>query len=42
MKIAVIGIGAVGSVIAREMMMLPHDITLFGRSRKEGFTIGRR
>lgn len=39
MKIAVIGIGAVGSVIAREMMMLPHDITLFGRSRKEGFTI---
>ncbi|WP_342389149.1 2-dehydropantoate 2-reductase N-terminal domain-containing protein [Salinicoccus bachuensis] len=39
MKIAVIGIGAVGSVIAREMKMLPHDITLFGRSRKEGFTI---
>lgn len=39
MKIAVIGIGAVGSVIARELMMLPHDITLFGRSRREGFTI---
>lgn len=39
MKIAVIGIGAVGSVIAREMMMLTHDTTLFGRSRKEGFTI---
>ncbi|MCG1008775.1 hypothetical protein J4760_01775 [Salinicoccus sp. ID82-1] len=39
MKIAVIGIGAVGSVIARELKKLNHDTTLFGRSVKEGFTI---
>ncbi|MFC3419641.1 2-dehydropantoate 2-reductase N-terminal domain-containing protein [Salinicoccus hispanicus] len=39
MKIAVIGIGAVGSVIARELKKLNHDTTLFGKSVKEGFTI---
>ncbi|GAB3070279.1 2-dehydropantoate 2-reductase N-terminal domain-containing protein [Salinicoccus sesuvii] len=39
MKIAVIGIGAVGSVIARELKKLNHNTTLFGKSIKEGFTI---
>lgn len=39
MQIAVIGIGAVGSVIARELKKLNHDTTLFGKSVKEGFTI---
>ncbi|MFB9861306.1 2-dehydropantoate 2-reductase N-terminal domain-containing protein [Salinicoccus siamensis] len=39
MKIAVIGIGAVGSVIARELKMLDYDTVLFGRQPKSGFTI---
>ncbi|GAA3719521.1 oxidoreductase [Salinicoccus jeotgali] len=39
MKIAVIGIGAVGSVIARELNMLDYDTVLFGRQPKSGFTI---
>ncbi|WP_411844128.1 2-dehydropantoate 2-reductase N-terminal domain-containing protein [Salinicoccus sp. HZC-1] len=39
MKIAVIGIGAVGSIIARELKQTGHDITLFGRTERQGFTI---
>lgn len=39
MRIAVVGIGAVGSVIARELKKTEHAVTLFGRRQRTGFTI---
>ncbi|HIW11928.1 MAG TPA: hypothetical protein H9891_01980 [Candidatus Salinicoccus stercoripullorum] len=39
MKIAVVGIGAVGSIIARELKRTEHEVTLFGRTEKSGFTV---
>lgn len=39
MKIACIGIGAVGSIIARELKSMDLDITLFSRTERNGFTI---
>lgn len=39
MKIACIGIGAVGSIIARELKSMDLDITLFSRTERNDFTI---
>lgn len=39
MKTACIGIGAVGSIIARELKQLDIDVTLFSREEQDGFTI---
>lgn len=39
MNIAVVGIGAVGSIIARELKRTEHEVTLFGRTERSGFTI---
>lgn len=39
MEIAVIGIGAVGSIIARELKKTAHTVTLFSRTERQGFTI---
>jgi len=39
MKIACIGIGAVGSIIARELKSMDLDVTLYSRTEQSGFTI---
>lgn len=39
MKIACIGIGAVGSIIARELKKTDFDVDLYSRSASSGFTI---
>ena len=39
MKIACIGIGAVGSIIARELKSMDLDVTLYSRTGQSGFTI---
>lgn len=39
MKIACIGIGAVGSIIARELKSMDLDVTLLSRTPRDGFTI---
>lgn len=39
MEIAVVGMGAVGSIIARELKKTEHTVTLFGRKEAAGFTI---
>lgn len=39
MKIACIGIGAVGSIIARELKSMDLDVTLYSRTDQSGFTI---
>lgn len=39
MKIACIGIGAVGSIIARELKSMDLNVTLYSRTEQSGFTI---
>ena len=39
MKAAVIGIGAVGSILARELKKTGHEVVLLGRTESHGFTI---
>ena len=39
MKIACIGIGAVGSIIAKELKSMDLDVTLYSRTGQSGFTI---